>query len=90
MDAAEAPIRGDLDQVWPFEAVRHHIVDILIEVQCILAIGKVPTAFVKREVEEILVKVKVVGAVSVVTMTIGLSVVSLTIAVIVCPLFLIG
>lgn len=91
MDTAEAPVGGDFDQVRSFEAVRHHVIHILVEVQSVLAVGKLPVALiVEWEVEEGLVEVEVVVAVTVVTMTIRLGVISLAIPVIVGSLLLIG
>lgn len=63
MDAAEAPVRGDLDQVWSLVAVGHHVVDILVKVQYVLAVSKVPVVLaVEGKVEEGLVEVKAVMA----------------------------
>lgn len=91
MDAAEAPVRGDLYQVWSLVAVRHHVVDILIKVQCVLAVSKVPVVLaVERKVEKGLVKVKVVVAVTVASTAIWLGVISLPITVIIETLVFIG
>lgn len=91
MDAAEAPVRGDLYQVRPLVAVRHHVVDILIKVQYVLAVSKVSVVLaVEGKVEEGLVKVKAVMAVAVATAAIWLSVISLPITVIVVTFVFIG
>lgn len=82
MDAAEAPVRRDLYQVRPLEAVRHHVVDVLVEVQDVLVVGKVLLAVaVEREVEERLLKVEAVVLIGVVAATVRVGVVSLAIAV---------
>lgn len=83
MDAAETPVRGDLYQVRPLVAVRHHVVDILVKVQCVLAVSKVSVVLVvEGKVKERLIKVKVL-AMSVVAITIWLGVISLPISVII-------
>ncbi len=85
MDAAEAPVWGDLDQVRPLEAVRHNFIDILVEVQRVLAVSKVPaTLIVEGKVEERLIKVEVVMKVSETMMSasIRVSVICLSITII--------
>lgn len=84
MDAAEAPVRGDLYQVRPLVAVGHHVVDILIKVQYVLAVSKVPVVLaVKRKVEEGLVEVKAVMAMTMAAAAVWLSVIGLSVTVIV-------
>lgn len=84
MDAAETPVRGDLYQVRPLVAVRHHVVDVLVKVQCVLAVSKVSVVLaVERKVKEGLIKVKAVVAMSVVAVTIWLGVISLPVSVII-------
>lgn len=84
MDAAEAPVRGDLYQVRSLVAVRHHVVDILVKVQYVLAVSKVSVVLaVEGKVEEGLVKVKAIMAVTVTAAAIWLSVICLPITVIV-------
>ena len=91
VDTAETPVGCDFDQVRSLIAVRHHVIHILVEVQSVLAVGKLPVALiVEWEVEEGLVEVEVVVAVTIVTMTIRLGVISLAIPVIVGSLLLIG
>lgn len=91
MDAAEAPVRGDLDQVGSPVAVGHHIVHILVEVQDVFAVSKIPLVLAAvREVEEGLLKVKSVMAVTVVAATICLSVLRLPITVVVVSLVFVG
>ncbi len=90
MDAAETPVWGDLDQVRPLEAVRHNFIDILVEVQRVLAVSKVPaTLVVEGKVEERLVKVEVVMKVSETMMSIRVSVICLSITIIAGSLLLI-
>lgn len=87
VDAAEAPVRGDLYQVRPPVAVGHHIVHILVKVQDVFAVSKVPLVLAAvREVEEGLLKVKGVMAVTVVTAAIWLSVLCLPITVVIASL----
>lgn len=84
MDAAEAPVGGDLYQVRPPVAVRHHLADVLVEVQRVLAVGEVPVVLgVEWEVEEGLVKVEVVLAMSVSAAAVSLGVIGLPVSVIV-------
>lgn len=91
MDAAEAPVRGDLYQVWSLVAVRHHVIDILVEVQYVLAVSKIPVVLVvEGKVEEGLVEVKAVMAMTVATAAIWLGVISLSITVKTGPFVLIG
>lgn len=91
MDAAEAPVRGDLDQVWSPVAVGHHIVHILVEVQDVFAVSKVPLVLAAiREVEEGVLKVKGVMAVAVVAAAIRLGVLCLPITIIVVSLVFVG
>lgn len=91
MDAAEAPVRGNLDQVRSSVAVGHHLVYILVEVQDVLAVSKVPLVpAAVGKVEEGLIKVKCVMAVAVVTAAIWLSVVCLPITVIIASLLFVG
>ena len=91
MDAAEAPVRGDLYQVRSLVAVRHHVVDILVKVQCVLAVSKVPVVLaVERKVEEGLIKVKAVVAVTVATTAVWLGVISLPIMVVIGTLVFVG
>lgn len=91
MDAAEAPVRGDLYQVWSFVAVGHHVVDVLVEVQYVLAVSEVSVVLaVEGKVEEGLIKVKVVLAVTVATAAVWLSVISLPITVIITTFVLVG
>lgn len=53
MDAGNAPIRGDLDQVGSSEAVRHDVIHILVEVEQIFVISKVSTGLpIEGEVEK--------------------------------------
>lgn len=92
MDAAKAPVGGNLDQVRPLEAVRHNFIDILVEMQRVLAVSKVPaTLIVEGKVEERLVKVEVVMKVveTVMAATIRMSVVCLSIAIVAGSLLLI-
>lgn len=91
MDAAEAPVRGDLYQVRSLVAVWHHVVDILVEVQYVLAVSKVPVVLaVERKVEEGLVEVEAVMAMTIATAAIRLGVVCLAVTVIVGTFVLIG
>lgn len=91
MDAAEAPVRGDLYQVRPPVAFRHHVVDILVKVQDVLAVGKVPLVLVvEGEVEEGLLKVKAVVVIAVATASVRMSVVSLPVTVEIATLVFIG
>lgn len=91
MDAAEAPVGSDLDQVRPPVAVGHHVVYILVKVQRVLAVGEIPVGFtVERKVKEGLVEVEVVVAITVATAAIWLGVISLPITVIVGTFVLIG
>ena len=91
MDAAEAPVRGDLYQVRPLVAVRHHVVDVLVKVQRVLAVSKLSVVLaVEGEVEEGLVKVKVVVAMAVATAAIWLGVIGLPVTVIICTFFFAG
>lgn len=91
MDAAEAPVGGDLYQVWPLVAVGHHIIDILVKVQYVLAVSKVPVVLaVEGKIEEGLVKVEAVMAMTVATTAVWLSVISLPITVIIATFVFIG
>lgn len=91
MDTAEAPVRGDLDQVWSLVAVRHHVVDILVKVQYVLAVSKVPVVLaVEGEVEEGLVEVKAVVAMTIATAAIRLGVIGLPVTVIIGTFVFIG
>lgn len=91
MDAAEAPVRGDLDQVWSLMAVRHHVFNILVEVQRVLAVSKVSVVLaIEGKVEEGLIKVKAVMAVSIMPAAVWLCVISLSIPVIIGTFVLIG
>lgn len=91
VDAAEAPVRGDLYQVRSPVAVGHHIVYILVKVQDVLAVGKVPLVLAAvRKVEEGLLKVKGVMAMAIVTAAVRLSVFCLPITVIIASLVFIG
>ncbi len=91
VDAAEAPVRGDLYQVRPLVAVGHYIVDILVKVQYVFAVSKVSVVLaVKGEVEEGLIKVKAVMAMTVVTTAVRLSVISLPVTVIISPFVITG
>lgn len=84
MDAAEAPVRGDLYQVGSLVAVRYHVVDILVKVQRVLAVCKVSVVLaVEGKIKEGLVKVKAVVAMSIATTTVWLGVISLPITVII-------
>lgn len=90
MDAAEAPVGGDFDQVGPPEAAGHHFVDVLVEVQRVLAVSEV-AAVLEGEVEEGLVKVKVAVALAILAVVaVRLRVVRLSIAVICGSLLLAG
>ena len=88
MDAAEAPVGGDLDQVRPLEAAGDHVVHVLVEVQRILAVREVPAVLVEGEVEEGLVKVKV--AVAMAVLAVGLGVIRLSVSVVGGALLLAG
>lgn len=91
VDAAEAPVRGDLYQVRSPVTVGHHIVYILVKVQDVPAVSKVPLVLVAiRKVEEGLLKVKVVMTMAVVTAAIRLSVFCLSISVIIVSLVFVG
>lgn len=91
MDAAEAPVRGNLYKVRPLVAVRHHLVDILVKVQRVLAVSKVSVVFaVERKVEEGLVKVKTVVALAIATVAIWLGIVCLSVTVVVGTFILTG
>ena len=84
MDAAEAPVRGDLYQVWSLGAVRHHVIDILLKVQRVLAVSKVPMGLaVEGKVVEGLVEVKGVLVLTIATIAVWLGVISLPITVII-------
>lgn len=84
MDAAEAPVRGDLYQVWSLVAVGHHVIDVLVKVQRVLAVSKVPVVLaVEGKVEEGLVEVKAVVALTVASAAVWLGVISLPVTVIV-------
>lgn len=90
MDAAEAPVRCDLYQVRPLEAVRHYVVDVLVEVQDVLVVGKVLLAVaVEREVEEGLLKVEAVVVIAVVAAPVWVGAVSLAVTVEITALVLI-
>lgn len=90
MDAAEAPVRCDLYQVGPLVAVRHHVVDVLVEVQDVLVVGEVLVAVaVEREVEEGLLKVEAVVLIAVVAASVRVGVVSLAVTIEVAALVLI-
>ena len=58
VDAGEAPLGRDLNQVGPLEAVGHYIVVILSEVEHVLAVGEVAAG--AREMEEGFVEVEAV------------------------------
>lgn len=91
MDAAEAPVRGDLYQVRPPVAVRNHVVDILVKVQDVLAVSKVPLVLVvEGEVEEGLLKVKAVVVIAVATASVRMSVISLPVTIKIATLVFIG
>lgn len=91
MDAAEAPVRGDLYQVRPPVAVRHHVVDVLVEVQDVLAVGKVAlAAAVEREVEEGVLEVEAVVVIAVVAASVRVGVVRLAVTVEIAALVLVG
>lgn len=82
MDAAEAPVRCDLYQVRPLEAVRHYVVDILVEVQDVLVVCKVLLAVaIEWEVEEGLLKVEAVLLIAVMCASVRVGVVSLAVTV---------
>ena len=85
MDAAEAPVGSDLYQVRSLVAVRHHLVDILVKVQRVLAVSKVPLVLaVKGKVEEGLIKIKAFLALTVATVAaVWLRVISLPITVVI-------
>lgn len=84
MDTAEAPVRGDLYQVWSLVAVRHNLIDILAKVQCVLAVSKVAIVLaVEGKIEEGFVEVKVVMAMSIASTTVWLGVISLSVSVVV-------
>lgn len=91
MDAAEAPVRGDLDQVGPPVAVRHQLVDILVEVQREPAVAKISVGLaVEREVEEGFIEVEAVLALAVATAAVWLTVVRLPVAVVNGSFVLVG
>lgn len=91
VDAAEAPVGGDLDQVGPPEAAGHHLVDVLVKVQRVLAVGEVAAVLAEGEAEEGPVEVKVAVVLAVVaTVAVRLSVVRLSVAVIGGSLLLAG
>lgn len=93
VNAAETPVRCDLDQIWPPEAVWNHFVDVLVEVQCILAVRRVAASLVvEGEVEEGLIKVETVVEMTVALLRLAvlLVLIHLPITVVVCPLLLVG
>lgn len=91
MDAAEAPVRGDLYQVGPSVAVGHQLVDVLVEVQRVPAVTKVSVGLaVEREVEEGFIKVEAVLAMAVATATVRLAVIHLPVVVVSGTFVLIG
>lgn len=91
MDAAEAPVRGDLYQVWSLVAVRYHIVDILVKVQYVLAVSKVSVVLaVEGKIKEGFIEVKAVMAMTIATAAVWLGVVCLPITVIVGTFVIIG
>lgn len=58
MDAGETPLRGDLYQVGPPEAVGQHLAHVLLVVEQVLAVGEISGGL--SEMEEGLVEVKAV------------------------------
>lgn len=90
MNAAEAPVRCDLYQVRPLVAVRHHVVDVLVEVQDVLVVGEVLLAVaVEREVKERLFKVEAFILIAPGAASVWVGVVSLAVTVEVVALVLI-
>lgn len=59
MDAAEAPIRGDLNEVGFLEAVGNHFVHIMRELQQILFINGVLPLGVKGEVKKGFIEIEI-------------------------------
>lgn len=91
MDAAEAPVRGDLYQIRPLVAFWHHVVHILVKVQRVLAVSKVPVVLaVEGKVEEGLIKVEAVVAMSIAVTAVWLGVIGLPVTVVIGALVLTG
>ncbi len=90
MDAGEAPLWRDLDQVGSLETVRQHLIDVLVVVKEVLAVCEIPTR--PREVKERLIEVEAVVIMSEALRCSGkvLILLHLTKPVIVCPSLLIG
>lgn len=58
VDAAEAPVRGDFNEVRFLEAIGHDFIDVVGKVEQILLVGGVAPFRVEREVEEGLVEIE--------------------------------
>lgn len=58
VDAGEAPLRGDLDEVGPLEAVWHNLVVVLGEVEQVFVVSEVTAG--ARKVEEGVIEVEAV------------------------------
>lgn len=89
MDAAEAPVGCDLDEIRPFKRVGHDVIHVLVEVQVVLAVGSTSSMAAEREVEERLVEIKVVMKVTEAMWTVGIGV-RLPVTIVICSLLFVG
>ena len=93
MDAAEAPVRGDFNEVRFLETIRHDFVDVVGKVEQILLVGGVAPLRIKGEVEEGLVKIEAVVEVvelAMLVLRVALAFPGISVAIEVRPLFLVG
>lgn len=94
MDTAKAPVGRDFNEVGLPEAVGKHFVHVVGKVQQVLLVDGVPPLRIEGEVEEGLIKIEVLmevaEAVLALLLLVTLVLTSVSILVVVGPLFLIG
>lgn len=95
VDAAEAPVGGNLNEVGLLEAVWDDFIHVMGKVQQILLIDGVPPLGIKREVEKRVIKIKVVvempeAVFPLLLPAVALALPSISIVIVMCPLLFIG
>lgn len=93
VDAAETPVRGYFNEVRFLETIWHDFVDVVGKMEQILLVGGVAPLRIKGEMEEGLVKIEAfveVVELAMLVLRVALAFPGISVAIKVCPLFLIG
>lgn len=93
VDAAETPVRGYFNEVRFLETIWHDFIDVVGKMEQILLVRGVTPLRIKGEMEEGLVKIEAfveVVELAMLVLRVALAFPGISIAIKVCPLFLVG